>query len=260
MDKPIVVFDSGVGGLPYLVHLRNRFSWEDFVYIADNKNFPYGEKTEESLVQIISILVTNIIKRFNPKAIVVACNTASVTSLKYIRELTSIPIIGVVPAVKPASDITRNNKIGVLATKRTVRGQYLQDLINKFSPDKEVVLVGAGDIVNFVETKMYNLEQDEIKEYIRDQVEPFKKSGVDSIVLGCTHFIHVSDEIEEALGSGVKIIDSRDGVTRQVGRVTDIGKVRERVGTSSFFLTNSRDVDSYIVFCKKHNVEFKGEF
>ncbi len=260
MINPIVFFDSGVGGLPYLVHLRNRYPWENFVYIADSKNFPYGEKSEESLIDIITRTVTGIIKGFNPKVIVVACNTASVTALKQLRESTDIPIVGVVPAIKTASGLTNNNKIGILATNRTVNGSYLQNLIDEFSSDKEVHSVAASDIVTFVEKYFHNTSKQKISEYIREQVIPLKQKGVDSVVLGCTHFIHVAKEIGDALGNHVQIIDSREGVSNQVSRVAILNKDSGIKGQGLFYITKElNDSHNYRSFCLEADLEYKGE-
>lgn len=257
--RPILYFDSGIGGLPYLSHLKDILACEDFIYVADSKNFPYGEKNSDDLLNIILNTVNSIVEKFNPKAVVIACNTASVTALKQLREIVKVPVVGVVPAIKTASCKTVNNKIGILATKRTVEGKYLDNLINEFSSDKDVYKVGASNIVKFVEYDYYNSSKEEICSYIKKSVTELKHINVDSVVLGCTHFIHVANEIKEALGENVHIIDSREGVSRQVRRVIQLNSDNE-TGQGHFYMTKERgNIGNYKFLCEKAGLEFKGE-
>lgn len=261
IEKPIVFFDSGIGGLPYLVHLREQLPGEDYIYLADSKHFPYGNRDAQDLKVIITSTVKRIITHFNPKCIVIACNTASVTALDDLRQITDIPVVGVVPAVKTASQRTTNNKIGVLATKRTVEGQYLQQLIDDHSHDKEVFTIGASDIVNFVENELYNASEDDIHNFIMNSVEELIKNDVDSVVLGCTHFIHVNSEISRAFGENVEVIDSRDGVSRQILRVLDKKHQDSREGVALFYTTMEQiDSSSYRGLCSSAGLNFKGVF
>lgn len=258
-NRPILFFDSGIGGLPYLTHLKNRLPNENFIYVADSKNFPYGDKKEEDLLNIITNTVNKIVDKFDPKVVVIACNTASVTALSELRSNRSIPIVGVVPAIKTASNLTQNNKIGIMATNRTVEGEYLKRLIEEFSPDCEVVKVGASKIVTFVERDYHNSENNSILPIINDAVKEFSKMGVDSVVLGCTHFIHVADEIKVALGKEVKVIDSREGVSNQVMRVISV-RDNKKTAQDSFYLTKDlKDCRNYRFLCNRADLKFKGE-
>lgn len=256
----ILFFDSGIGGVPYLSHLRDRLPGEDFIYIADSKNFPYGEKDKNQLISILTTTIGLLIERFNPKIIVIACNTASVTALKDLRSITSIPIVGVVPAIKTAAQQEDSDRIGILATKRTISGEYLQDLINKFSGGKEVVKLGASGIVTFVENDYFNSENHVVRKYIKDSVSHLLNNKVDSVVLGCTHFIHVEKEIKDAFNQKVKIIDSREGVTNQIIRVLNSNLSGKTKGSSCFYQTMMINrVDNYKLLCKKEGLEYKGE-
>lgn len=257
--SPILFFDSGIGGLPYLTHLKKMLPGENFIYVADSKNFPYGDKDEQDLVEIITETVNSVVSKFNPKAVVIACNTASVIALEELRRDRDIPIVGVVPAIKTASSITKNNKIGILATNRTVKGEYLGNLIKEFSIDKDVVKVGASEIVTFVERDYWSSKKDYIIKFIRKSVKDFLTSGVDSVVLGCTHFIHVANEIKEVLGDDVNVIDSRDGVSNQVLRVIELSDNKSD-GIGEFYLTKEiNDCRNYRFLCEKADLDFKGE-
>lgn len=260
MNKPIVFFDSGIGGLPYLVDLRERLPWENYIYVADTKNFPYGNKEEKLLKILIIDTIKNIIKKFNPKVIVIACNTASVTALKELRGITSIPIVGVVPAIKTASNLTKNKRIGILATKRTVEGEYLKKLIIDYSSENKVFLVGASDIVEFVERDFYNATPKVKQDFINNAVADLKLHDVDSVVLGCTHFLHVAEEIRLALGDNVHIIDSRSGVSKQTERVIKLEENKVHYGYGMFFMTKELDNNkSYRFLCINSKLDYKGE-
>lgn len=261
MHKPIVFFDSGIGGIPYLSDLRAKYPNENYIYIADNNNFPYGEKEESFLREVIIKTISKVIKNFDPKVIILACNTASVTALHELRQLTNIPIVGVVPAIKTAVSITKNNRIGVLATNRTVNGEYIKKLIDEFSANKEVLLVGASGIVEFVENTLYKSSNEDIISYISKSVSSLKKNNVDTVVLGCTHFIHVAKEIGDALGRNVKVIDSREGVTNQVCRVVSLEKSNDNFGKALFYLTYvGENIENYNSVCNNSNLIFKGEY
>lgn len=259
-NNPIVFFDSGIGGLPYLIHLRDRLPNENYVYVADTKNFPYGEKSEKELKEIIINIITQIIASFKPKVIVVACNTASVTALNELRQTTTIPIVGVVPAIKTAASITKNNKIGILSTNRTAKGIYLKQLIEDFSANKEVYSVGASEIVSFVENELYKASEEKIQKFISKSVEFLKNKNVDSVVLGCTHFIHVEDALRNSFGNNVSIIDSREGVSNQIERVLSNRRLNSSYGVSQFYITsNIPNIDNYQVFCDDYGLNFEGE-
>lgn len=261
MNSPIIFFDSGIGGLPYLVHLRDRIPWENFIYVADSKNFPYGDKSEDLLKKIITETIGNIINEFKPKVIVLACNTASVTALNELRQSTKVPIVGVVPAIKTAASVTKNNKIGILATNRTAGGEYLKNLIKKFSSGKDVYPVGASDIVNFVERDYFSATKESVDSFISRAVSALKEHDVDSVVLGCTHFIHVAGEISVALGNNITVIDSREGVSNQTERVIVQKTDRNMRGFGHFYITKKiDDCRNYRSLCRDSKLEFKGEF
>ena len=145
--KPIAFLDSGVGGLPYLEMAREHLPKENFIYLADRKNFPYGTKSAEEVFAAVAVLTDRILAAEKPKVFVLACNTMSVVALTRLRKLyPRLPFVGVVPAVKPAAERTKVKRIGVLATNRTLQDAYLDDLIRRFASSCEVVRVaGPGN-------------------------------------------------------------------------------------------------------------------
>lgn len=214
----ICVLDSGIGGLPYLESMREELPEHHFCYISDTAGFPYGEKSSSELLERLIKVVEWCSSNFEPSACVIACNTASVTAIAALRQrFPDLPFIGVVPAVKPAAAASRKKKIAVLATRRTVEDPYLHDLISRYAVDTEVHTIAAGDLVDFIEHKLYLPDPDLscLVPYI-NQVHAWDS---DIIVLGCTHFLHLREELESLSGDGITVIDSRAGVTRQLKRI-----------------------------------------
>ncbi len=258
-DRPVVFFDSGIGGLPYLDDFRRKAPEENLVYFADTANFPYGIKTERKINKILFDAINRIIIRYDPKLIVIACNTASVTGLKFLRKNFDIPFIGVVPAVKPAAEKTVSGRIGVLATPKTVKTRYLDNLINDFASGCSVVRYGDPDIVRIVEYREQLSAETRIN--VLNRIKSFfEKNPVDYLILACTHYIFLRDELQDILGSNVRIIDSIDGVVRQTLKVLD--GCRNSSGTDKYriFLTSADDTDHERLKLKasQFNLEFIG--
>ena len=217
---PIGAFDSGMGGLSVIAEMRRVLPHEDIIYYADNANCPYGGRSDEWL-RGRAMEITDFLMEQGAKAIVVACNTASAAGLEHLRARHSAPIVGLVPAVKPAVAATRTGRIGVLATKAAMRGQLLADVIERFAAPEgvEVVTVAPDGLVEAVERG--ELHTPETMETISRALAPMMEKGVDAIVLGCTHFPFLTPAIREVVGARVQLIDSSEGVARQTRRVLD---------------------------------------
>ena len=243
----IGIFDSGVGGLGIFLEAKKLLPKENILYLADTKNCPYGEKSTEEIKRICKHNVDFLIKH-GAKIIVVACNTASVSALEYLRlQFPNIPIIGVVPVVKTAAKITKNKKIGILATKRTVESSYLKNLVQEFCPKEkgfEINYQAANELVEEVEngyfchqpkTGVFLAESQKrfsmalatnfsrhgspIIDKVQRNLDPLINAKVDVVALGCTHFPFLRNEIESILGKKVKVLDSNSAVARQIARV-----------------------------------------
>jgi len=218
--ETIGFLDSGIGGLPYLAHLRTRLGGGRFVYAADRANFPYGEKTREQVLSATLSVAERFIARENPRLIVVACNTMSVIALAALRERFSLPFVGVVPAVKPAAALSRRRRVGVLATRQTVEGEYMRELIERHANGCAVVSLSSGRLVEFVERELSVASNEVRTERVRAEVERFRSERIDALVLGCTHFLHLEKEFRVLLDAeAIALVDSRDGVSRQVMRL-----------------------------------------
>ena len=225
--RPIVVFDSGVGGLPYLEAARRLLPGERYVYLADRAGFPYGTKGRQEIELLVLDRLGRLIEAFNPKAVVIACNTASQAALAAARgRFPGLPIVGVVPAVKPAAERTRTGIIGVMATEHALVDPYLDELIARHAPGVKVLREPAQDLVAFVERSFVASAPSEREAAVACHVKRLVAGGADEIVLACTHFLHVARDIDRVAASladgahrGAEVVDSREGVARRLHEV-----------------------------------------
>ncbi len=213
----ILVFDSGVGGLSVVAELRSLMPCVYITYAADDEFRPYGDKSEAQLKTRLPALVQTLVLAANPDIVVIACNTASTAVLEEIREQLNIPVIGVVPAVKPAAQLSRSKHIAVLGTPGTVRRKYVDKLINNFAKDCRVVLQGSSALVGTAENKLAGLEVDSAK--IHAEISPifFRADGdkIDVVVLACTHFPLLLEELKAAAPAHVNWIDSGTAIAKR---------------------------------------------
>lgn len=260
IDKPgrshsIVFLDSGIGGLPYLAYARERMPEIRFHYLADNAGFPYGNKPPGLVKDILHDRVRRLRARFLPDALVIACNTASQIALHSLRAAhPGFTIVGTVPAVKPAASQTKTGVIGVLATERTVEDPYLDDLIARYASEVEVVKLPAQDLVSFVENRLLVADLEERIEAVLPYVQTFLDRHVDEVVLACTHFLHLENEISMAIerlgGKDVHIVDSRLGVVNRVqdlmrglGYLDTKDSLKPKAAPGAFLLTGEPPFD-----------------
>jgi glutamate racemase len=266
----VAFFDSGIGGLPYLNWVRNAFPGISCSYLADRENFPYGQKSINELVSLIIATMERYIKAVNPSLVVVACNTASVTSLQALRDHFDVPFVGVVPAIKPAAALSRRRSIGLLATRRTVEDPYTDNLVRLFADGYLVERFAGVDIVNFVENRLLDAEPDEVERVVEPAVRFFREKNIDTLVLGCTHFLHIRETLVKAFGPEIEIVDSLEGVGKQVIRLIDRDGASSSadgpaepdctaVPGSLFFKTGSRENDRmYRRFAGQYGLEWGG--
>jgi glutamate racemase len=217
---PIAFIDSGVGGLPYLEAARELLPLESFVYLADRAGFPYGTKSGDEVRAIALDRVARLVERFSPKAIVIACNTASQAALASIRAANpDLAVIGTVPAVKPAAARTKTGIIGIIASDQTVKDPYLDSLILRYARGIRVLREGAQDLIAFVERRLFDATAEERHRAVAVPIRRLVDGGADQIIIACTHFLHISRDIAGAAGPGVDIVDSRAGVARRLRAV-----------------------------------------
>jgi len=259
--EPVAFLDSGVGGLPYLAHARGFLPGRRLVYVADRENFPYGEKSRSEVVSATLSVAERLIRRENPRLVVVACNTMSVVALADLRARFSVPFVGVVPAVKPAASLSRRKRVGVLATRRTVEGEYLHGLIEQHAAGCEVVSLSSAALVEFVEKGLYQAGAEEREKCVQQEVDRFTAEGIDALVLGCTHFLHLEREFRSLLDARkIVLVDSRDGVSRQAKRVlaADDGPASAG-GDDTLYVTGPLPLEErYEWFARQYGLRLRG--
>ena len=258
--ETIGFLDSGIGGLPYLAHIRRRLGGCRFVYVADRENFPYGEKGRDRIIAAALSVAERLIARESPRLIVVACNTMSVIALDALRARFPCPFVGVVPAVKPAAELSRRRCVGVLATRQTVEGEYLRALIERHATGCAVVSLSSGGLVEFVEKEMVGASEEERRQRVRREVSRFRSAGIDALVLGCTHFLHLEPEFRLLLqAEGIELVDSRDGVTKQVMRLLTPDPADRNGAEDAMYLTGPFPAeDRYGWFAERFGLRLAG--
>jgi glutamate racemase len=214
--KPILFYDSGSGGLPYLKSARSRVPGAGYVYLADRKGFPLGEKPAPVARRLILQSISIAVRRFDPFLIVIACNTASVVALDALRKSFSVPFVGVVPAVKPAALSLGSGTLAVVATRQTAFGPYLEQLVRDFADGCRVVKVPVANLVSFAEFHYLSSDPEQRLAAVRRELGPLLEAEVDAVVLGCTHFVLLEQEFRALLPARVALIDSREGVTNRI--------------------------------------------
>lgn len=218
-NGPIGVFDSGIGGLSIAEKIRELLPTENLLYIADSLHAPYGDKTEEYIYQRARAMVVFLLEQ-KAKAIVIACNTATVTAVRRLREEFDVPIIGVEPGVKPALLQTSSGVVGVLATTQTLSSasfnQLASHLASQFNTQVSIELQACPGLMDQVEA--LQLEEIETRQLVERYLQPLLKKGADNIVLGCTHYAFLLPMIREMAGDGVVIINTALAVAKETLR------------------------------------------
>lgn len=262
--------DSGTGGIPYMLSLKDKKKDARCVYLGDTVHFPYGEKSPEEVTRCASESIRLIEKKWNPRALVIACNTISVTALDSLRkEFPHLSIIGTVPAIRLASRVTKNKNIGVLATNATVKNGYNAKLISDFASDCHIFSRGDPELISFIEHDLFTASKEERMKAVKPAVDFFASHDCDTIVLGCTHFTHVAEEIQEAAGDSVAVVDSRDGVANHAidvessagETVAESIKNKDLPPDCAFFCTGLRgknDETEYETLCRRFNIPWGG--
>ena len=217
---PIGVFDSGVGGLSVLRAIRQQLPAVPVIFLADQAHVPYGPRSLEQ-VRLFSEAITRYLLGRGCKLIVVACNTASAAALHFLRQkFTDTPFVGMEPAVKPAAEQTRTGVVGVLATPATFQGALYASVVERFANGVTLLPHTCPGLVAQIEAGQLDTPQTRL--ILEDALMPMLAQGIDTVVLGCTHYPFVIPLIQEITGPGVRVIDPAPAVARQVGRVLEV--------------------------------------
>ena len=222
-DDPILLFDSGVGGLTVLAEMRNLLPDAPVIYAADMAGLPYGAKSEAEVAARVAGLLGRMAERYQPRLVCIACNTASTIALGMVREVLETPIVGTVPAIKPAAAMTKTGTIGLLGTAATVRQRYVDDLEREFAGDKTLLRYGANGLVALGEAKLRGeaVSIDEIAKAASGLVLQPGGEAIDTVVLACTHFPLLEPELREAFGRDVAFVHGAGGIARRIAHLVD---------------------------------------
>ncbi len=220
--RPILFFDSGVGGLSVLAPTRALLPQAPVVYAADDAGFPYGTRSEAEIAGRVPALLGRFAERYRPRLIVIACNTASTIALAAVRGALDLPVVGTVPAIKPAAERSLTRVIGVLGTKATVRQPYVDRLSAEFASDCTVLRHGSARLVELAEAKLRGepVSPDDVRDSLAGLLDQPGGDQLDTIALACTHFPLLAEELAAAAGRPIGFVHGGDGIARRVAYLT----------------------------------------
>lgn len=260
--SPILLFDSGVGGLSVLAELRRLLPQAPVIYAADNAGLPYGDKTEAQVAARVSGLLGRMTERLRPRLVCIACNTASTIALGMVREVLEVPIVGTVPAIKPAAAVTRTGVIGLLGTAATIRQEYVDRLEHAFARDKRLLRFAAPALVEAAER---SLRGDAIDlPAIAGAAEGLRAMAagedIDTVVLACTHFPLLERELAQAFGPEVRFVHGAEGIARRIFSLTENQPFRRVEPDLAIFTGKDAGTSAYASTLTRYGLERIGYF
>jgi len=255
-NTSIGILDSGSGGLSIFASVHELLPHESLIYLGDHSYIPYGNRSADFVNARVVAIIKFLLSR-DVKLVVVACNTATVAGITYYRSrFPDIPIVGVVPVIKTAAEITKTKHFLVLSTSYTAKSHYQKELIHKFAPHCTVANVGSPRLVTLMEHN--DIGSREVMDELRHLLGSFDPKKHDVIVLGCTHYPFLRDKIRAIVGEGVHILDSGDAVARQVARILENRNElygNKHMSTQQFFTTGeARSVSTVLSRLMKKDV------
>lgn len=215
-ESPIGVFDSGIGGLSVLKEIHQLLPHENLIYVGDSVHAPYGDKSAE-YVRKRSQKITEFLLDQGAKVIVIACNTATAEAADLLRSNSDVPVIGLEPAIKPATQLSKNGVIGVLATQRTINSERLLGLTERYAQNKKVLAQACPGLVEQVEA--YELNSSKTVTLLEQYILPLLNQGVDALILGCTHYPFLLQAIRHIVGNDIEILETGKPVALQLKRI-----------------------------------------
>lgn len=246
-SSPILVLDTGVGGLTVLAEIQKALPQAPLIFAADRAGLPYGTKTEAEVAARVAGLLGRMSERYQPRLACIACNTASTIALGMVREVLEIPIVGTVPAIKPAASMTQTGVIGLLGTAGTVRQPYVDRLEIEFASDKRLIRFPAPGLVDLAEAKAAGetVKVEEVRSEVEGLLNAEGGDKIDTLVLACTHFPLLEDELAQVFGAGVGCIHGASGIASRIASLTE-GQPFERAQADFAVVTgnpSSADLD-----------------
>lgn len=219
MQQAIAILDSGVGGLTVVQELMRQLPQEPIIYFGDTARAPYGPRSMDQ-VRAYTAQIVQFLCEFQPKMIVIACNTATAAALDYVRATVDIPVVGVIhPGARSAIKTTENQRIGVIGTEGTISSRSYEMALKRISPQLEVISYACPLLVPMVEKGNYSREDEEVIRVVRRSMEPFNDAGIDCLILGCTHYPFLQPVIADVMGQQVALINSAEETAREVSTI-----------------------------------------
>ncbi|MDZ5254757.1 glutamate racemase [Clostridium sp. LIBA-8841] len=254
-NAPIGFFDSGLGGLSVLRKALEMMPNENYIYYGDSKHAPYGEKTPQEITELSFNAIEFLIQK-GVKAIVIACNTATSAAAKDLREYyKDIPIIGIEPALKPAIKLHETGAVIVMATKATLTQEKFKTLMDNYGEHRDIIPLPCPGLVEFIESG--NLNGEDVKNFLREKLNPYMDREISSIVLGCTHYPFIKDVIQEIVGEKVDIIDGSEGTVKELNRRLEENNIKSELKEKGTLeIINSLD-DKEILELSEKLIEIK---
>jgi glutamate racemase len=247
-DAPLLVFDSGIGGLSVLKAIQEQLPHAPIVYAADYAGLPYGTKSEAEIAARIPALLGRLVERYRPALVTIACNTACTIALGHVRAALNVPVVGTVPAIKPASLATKTGVIGLLGTQATIRQPYVDQLQTEFASNLRLLRFAAPDLVHAAEAKMRGEHFDEniVFAALDGMTSQADGSRLDTVILGCTHFPLLENEFRKISGSAITYVDGAQGIARRVARLSE-GRSWPTIQKQGIFVTSGKvdEVEPY---------------
>ena len=251
---PLLFFDSGIGGMSVARAVRAALPNAPMVYAADYAGLPYGTKNESEIAARVPALLGRLVERFRPRLVTIACNTACTIALSHVRAALNVPVVGTVPAIKPASEMTKSGVIGLLGTAATIRQPYVDRLEAEFAGGMTLLRHATPELVHAAEAKIRNEKVDPTVYAAAMSgllVQP-KASGLDVVILGCTHFPLVQDELAAAAEGDIQFVDGAAGIARRISYLTKDQSWPENPSDGTFVTTGSLvDLDPYLPSLKQ---------
>lgn len=248
-----LVFDSGMGGLTVAREIRALAPELSVDYAADTGFFPYGEKSDDALRDRLPKIAKALVERARPDVFVIACNTASTLALDDVRAVLDIPVVGTVPAIKPAVSVSKTKVIGLLATPGTVRRAYTAKLIEDFASDAEVIMHGSVELVRLAEQHAAgeNVPLEAFRAAQAPLFETERGSEIDTVVLACTHFPLVRGELAATVPQPVNFIDSGEAIARQTLRVLSSETQHTKTGGTVWLSSDAAEQSRLLEVCRR---------
>ena len=245
-DAPILLFDSGIGGLTVLAELRHVLPQAPVLYVADTAGLPYGEKTEAQIAARVAGLLGRLSERFAPRLITIACNTASTIALGMVRDVLQVPIVGTVPAIKPAAAMTHTGTIGLLGTAATIRQAYVDQLEAEFATGKRLLRHAAPELVQAAEARLRGgaVDPAAITAAVAGLRNQPGGDSIDTVVLACTHFPLLADKLSHAFGPDVRFVDGAAGIARRIAHLVEGQPLIRNVRDRALFTGANDDLDA----------------